>query len=200
MSSETSMMFDVNDENAWLFTHSGRRLYFLNPQADQIDLNDIAIALSRVNRFNGHTDVSYSVGQHSVMAAKEVLRRHGSSREAVRMALAALLHDASEAYICDIPKPLKPFIMGYADIEDRLMQVIFERFGLSDMWPMNADLKAIDADLLVSEMRLLMPNNPNVDDVLGDEQGVVDLMEPTHADIIRQHFVYMFDHLSKLAA
>lgn len=83
-------------------TYTGLKINPLQPQYHQININDIAHALSYICRGNGHTSTFFSVAQHCINCAKEAKERGYSNK----IILACLLHDASEAYICDIPKPL----------------------------------------------------------------------------------------------
>src|SRR5690606_28894528 len=101
-------------------THSGNYIDVLNPNPDLIDINDIAHSLSMQCRFGGHTKVFYSVAQHSVECAKRV---------SPEFQLAALLHDASEAFLLDIPSPIKHRLTNYKEIENTLMQVIAKKFS-----------------------------------------------------------------------
>lgn len=91
---------------------------------NQIDIEDIAHALSHVCRFAGHTSRFYSVAQHSLMVSYKI---PGTSREK----LAALLHDAAEAFVCDIPSPVKPLLgRSYRNLYNRIQDVIDLKFGV----------------------------------------------------------------------
>lgn len=107
---------------------------------ESISIDDIAHALSNTMRFAGHLKVPYSVAQHSVMVAK-----HASKENK----LAALLHDASEAYIGDMPSPFKKMMPEYKVIEGKLMKVIAEVFSFE--YPLNPEIKEIDKNMLVLE-------------------------------------------------
>lgn len=144
----------MNDD--WIMTSTGRVFYPLAPSAADVDIRDIAHALAAVNRFNGHTREPYSVAQHSVLVSLEY-----DACDPGR-ALVALLHDASEAYLCDIPRPLKvtPEFAPYRAAEERLQQVIFQAFGVADVARdtlMMAGLKFIDRRMLRTEQAQLMP-------------------------------------------
>lgn len=105
----------------YLCTVSGRQVDYLNPTADSIIISDIAQALAHTCRYSGHVHTFYSVAQHSVFVSHIVPEE---------FALEALLHDASEAYCCDIPSPLKHLLPDYKRIENRFDFVIREKFGL----------------------------------------------------------------------
>ncbi len=141
-----------------LETVTGRFVDVMKPSPDMIDFEDIAWSLSRQARFNGHTisTIPYSVAQHSVMVAERV-RTMGWDA----MVLPALLHDAAEAYISDIPSPIKN-IPGVREavkgVEDRLLRIVFQALNVeypndtqwaiihdADMW-----CRAIEAHAFMS--------------------------------------------------
>lgn len=131
----------------WIETVSGRQFYPLNPDPSQVCIHDIAHALSNMARYNGHTREFYSVAQHSVLVSRLV---------APYLALPALLHDASEAYIADITSPIKPYIAGYRDIEDRIMAAVYEAFDYTLTEDEHKQIKVADITALVTERRDLM--------------------------------------------
>lgn len=130
----------------WMQTYTGKRFYPLDPRPDEIDPADIAHALSLLCRYGGHVDRFYSVAEHCVLMSRAVAPEH---------ALAALLHDATEAYVCDVPRPLKRQLAGYAEIEQRVWWAIAVRFGLDLELP--ADVKDADNRILINERAALMP-------------------------------------------
>lgn len=137
-------------------TYCGIAFHPLEPRPEDIRLEDIAHALAHQCRFSGHTRVFYSVAEHSVRVAR-LLREQGWDKKTQRH---GLLHDASEAYLVDIPAPLKrhPAFAGYVEAERRLMSVIGERYGLYEIEPIA--VKEADQILLATEARDLMPNVP----------------------------------------
>lgn len=137
-------------------TRSGRRFHPLNPQIADIHIEDIAHALSQQCRFSGHTRVHYSVAEHCVRV-KELLERWRLPIEVQRW---GLLHDASEAYLVDLPSPLKsdPRFAFYGQAEVDLMRAICERFDLSHEMPI--EVKDADEVLLATEARDLMAYRP----------------------------------------
>lgn len=134
----------------WLQTFLGVQFFPLDPRPEDIHLEDIAVALSNLNRFGGHTRWPYSVGQHSILVANHCLRTE---------ALAGLLHDATEAYLVDVPRPIKRHLGGYVEIESRLATVIGERFGVS-LNPLSADVHRCDEEALATEKRDLLCKPP----------------------------------------
>lgn len=114
----------------WMQTASGRQLWPLDLRPEDIDLADIVHSLARQCRFNGHVRCDhYSVAQHSVLVSENVPSR---------LRLSALLHDAAETYLGDVIRPLKRSLyvntglefQPFADVEERLMRAVRERFGL----------------------------------------------------------------------
>lgn len=142
----------------WLQTYTGKQFYPLDPRPDDIDIQDIAHALSNVGRYNGHAKRFYSVAEHSILVALHVAWHEEPDDDRRRITLAALLHDASEAYLCDVPRPLKrmPEMVGYRSMERAVESVIAECFGLPD--PMPAIVVHHDMRALATEYRDLVPN------------------------------------------
>jgi 5'-nucleotidase len=132
----------------WINTYLGHKIYPLDPDPTAIDILDVAHALSIFPRFCGHTRCFYSVAEHSVYVSQYCPRE---------FALWGLLHDASEAYLGDITRPLKrtETMAPYRDSEKRLMSVICERFGISKQEP--AEVKEADQRLLYTEAIQLFP-------------------------------------------
>ncbi len=125
-------------------TYSGKHVYPFSPSPDEIDIGDVAHSLSQMCRFLGHTEGFYSVAQHSILVSQHVPRQD---------ALWGLLHDASEAYLCDLPAPIKrdPQMRVYRIAEDRLMAAVCARFGLNPEMPHS--VRIADKVLLATEFR-----------------------------------------------
>jgi len=142
----------------WMQTARGGRMYPLDPRPEEIFLDDIAAALGRICRFGGHLKAAmgtYSVAQHSVLVASLVppdLRR------------AALLHDAAEAYVGDMIRPLKitaPLGAAFKVIERGVEKAIAVRFGLSPDDFHRPEVKRADAIVLATERRDVMAPGPS---------------------------------------
>jgi 5'-deoxynucleotidase YfbR-like HD superfamily hydrolase len=145
----------MNKEDAFINTHTGISFHPFKPNPSEIDLLDIAHALSNICRWNGHCNYHYSVAQHSIMVCLELKARGYSTR----VQMIGLLHDASEAYICDIPKPLKPFMEGYEKIEEALQNTIYMK--LAGYTPSSREWKVVsgvDEDSLWAEALELKDN------------------------------------------
>lgn len=108
----------------YIYTFSGRRFYPLSPSADDIEIGDIAHALSFLCRANGHFSSFHSVAQHCIECCKEALQRGYGEK----VALACLLHDASEAYMSDVTTPVKNKLEYYRECENRLIDIIFDKY------------------------------------------------------------------------
>ena len=134
-------------------TFSGVRFTPVTPDPAQLDIKDIAHSLSLMCRGNGHIIHFYSVLQHCVNCAIEAAARGFSTR----IQLACLLHDASEAYLSDITRPVKKHLPKYVEIEDNLQNVIYSNFLGA---PLSAEeeviVKQIDDAMLVYEFKHLM--------------------------------------------
>lgn len=109
---------------SYILTYKKIQFYPLNPNIDDIDIEDISHALSLLCRANGHFKHFYSVGLHSLNCAYEAITR-GYSKNIV---LGALLHDASEAYLADITRPVKKHLHKYLEIEEVLQNKVFEKW------------------------------------------------------------------------
>lgn len=135
----------------WMQTFTGRQFYPTQPRIEDIDIRDIAHALSLTCRYGGHVDRFYSVAEHCILMSQVVSPDN---------ALWALLHDATEAYVGDMVRPLKytPGLELYREIEDGLMVLIAEKYGLEGS-VMPAEVKDADDRILLNERRALMPKH-----------------------------------------
>jgi hypothetical protein len=156
----------------WIQTYTGQMFYPLNPRAEDIDIRDIAHALSLLCRFNGHCRCFYSVAEHSV---------HVSNQLTGADALWGLLHDAAEAYLTDLPRPVKKQMPLFEELEDRLLAVIMQHFGLAPAMP--AAVRKADDDLLATEARDLMGTPPEAWSFGGTAlAGAIEPMNPPDAE------------------
>lgn len=142
---------ELYPDTTYICTYLGNRFFPLEGRIDRVHLEDIAHGLAYQCRFNGQTSEFYSIAQHSLMVADIVSARHPELR------LAALLHDASEAYLGDVVKPLKALLPNYKEIEKNVEEIIASTFGISDMF--NPVIKQADMVALATEKRDLMPHS-----------------------------------------
>ncbi len=142
-------------DDAWLNTANGRAFYPFRPTANMVDIDDIARGLSNMCRYAGHVLKFYSVAEHSVLVSQAVELLGGNRMEQ----LWGLLHDASEAYLVDIPSPIKhhPQMAFYREVEKRVMDAVCLRFELPPTEPSivtrcDQQLLCIEAPQLITKM------------------------------------------------
>ena len=116
---------DSDRPGTWSATFTGMKFWHLDPRPDEVCLDDVAHGLSQLCRFSGQTNVFYSVAEHSVRCAELAM----SNKSSDKIAMMALMHDAAEAYCSDVPRPLKLFLTGYAEIEASIQAVITAKLG-----------------------------------------------------------------------
>ncbi len=134
-------------ESNAVLTWSGGLVDPWDPDPAQIKIEDIAKALSRIPRFAGHTVGLWTVAQHSLLVAELVPAEHK---------LAALLHDATEAYMMDLPAPVKKRCPAYTEGEEILGRCIAGKFGFT--WPLPPEVKEADREALLREYHRLFPS------------------------------------------
>lgn len=124
-------------------TAHGRQFWPLDPRPEDINLDDMARALSMQCRWGGHVRRFFSVAQHCVMV----------SEHCPDYPLRGFLHDAAEAYLVDVPSPIKKHLHGYEEIEARLLRAIGARFCISDLDQMPERVHVEDGRALATEHR-----------------------------------------------
>lgn len=138
----------------FIITRSGTRFYPLDPNPEDICIEDIAASLSKKCRFTGHCAKFYSVAEHSILAAHFAKSIDPSGRSTMQ----ALLHDAAEAYLADVATPVKrdPRFAFFRDAEDLLQSVIYGHFGIVPTETSNSVVKFADDEAFRVEWRELM--------------------------------------------
>jgi hypothetical protein len=177
----------------WIETYTGRMVTPLQPDPGTLSITDIAYALANKCRYSGHTAMFYSVAEHSVLMALFALNR--GDRNCARW---ALLHDAVEAYIPDVPRPLKPGLAGWAELEERVEDAVIEHFGFGTAIPRLTDetralVKSLDTRILLREAKVLLLSGGLNWRIEGDPLPVtIHGWRPAQA---RAEFLSLFDDL-----
>ena len=136
-----------------ILTYSGKMFDPLRPDVEKIDIADIAHALSMLCRANGHFPTFYSVAQHCINCMTEALMRGYSER----VQLACLLHDAGEAYLSDVTRPVKSELPRYREIEAALQEMIWNKWLDVPLTEEERELVySVDDAILAYEFRELM--------------------------------------------
>ena len=138
---------------SYITTYTGKHFDPAEPERDKIDIRDIAHALSLICRGNGHVKTFFSVGQHCIHCALEAETRGYSTR----LILACLLHDASECYLSDVPRPIKGNLPQYKVVEERLLEQVYIKYlgsALTD--EEERQVKQIDKDMLYYDLLNLL--------------------------------------------
>lgn len=186
----TELGTDATRVGGSIGTFAGNRVYPLDADPDTIDIKDIAHALSNQCRFSGHVKKFYSVAEHSVRVS-ELLKNSFTSTE---LALAGLMHDSTEAYLVDLPRPIKHtagFGDMYRDAEDRLYVVIARKYGL----PIPIPQKVHEADniMLATELRDLMGVNVLWDGAPSPNDTVI---KPWSPEVAEKRFLDLYNSLT----
>lgn len=178
---------EVDQGGGWFVTHSGLRFFPLQPNVDDVDIEDIAFALSNICRFGGHVQFM-SVAEHSCLVSDHL---------PPALKLLGLLHDATEAYLGDMVRPLKQQMPEFRLAEHGLWAVIAAKFHLPvEMPPL---VKEIDNRALLAERNHLMPANENTrnwywDDHLNPLQVFIRCNPP---EVARREFMKRYNELTK---
>lgn len=189
---------DKDRTGGCILTYTGKIVYPLDPRPDEIDLYDIAHALAFIARYTGHTETFYSVAEHCIRVSElcedRVARPH--TREHRKYAFEGLMHDASEAYLGDIAKPVKhDSYVGklFGKAEDRLMALIADAFSFE--YPKSEVVAWADHVMLRTEQRWLLPYPNNLYDLEAEELGrrIYTTLTPEEAEI---EFIDRFKELT----
>ena len=149
-------------QGGWIQTFLGAQFHPMDPREEDFKIEDIAHALSNICRYAGHCRSFYSVAQHSIIVSEEIEKAEAGGEYGLRSSVTeGLLHDASEAYLVDVPRPVKhdPALAGYRQIESHMEAVIANAFGLVFPWP--HVVKEFDDAVLMAERRDLSTTSPS---------------------------------------
>jgi uncharacterized protein len=133
------------DAGPSIMLQSGAWFDFAAPHSSPFTVDDIAHGLANICRYSGQCNRFYSVAEHSLLV----------SETAVGFELEALMHDAAEAFVGDITRPLKQMLPDYKRIETEVERAIFSRFGIQT--PLPPEVKQADLRVLAAEQRQIMP-------------------------------------------
>lgn len=151
----------VKRKGAWIQCWSGVKFFSLDPRIDEIHYDDICVGIAREGRYRNQTIVPYFVAEHSVIVSIycEKLAKE-RSLDWLLCARQGLLHDASEAYLGDVSRPVKrqPMMVGYRQAEEWLQDMIYARFGVYPTEQSTALLHEVDTRICRDEIDKLMPD------------------------------------------
>jgi len=167
----------------WVQTYTRSQVWPLKLTVDQVDLNDIAHALSMKVRFTGHCNRFYSIAEHSVRVCLEVQFNQNvlGDYDPNLLMCSALMHDAAEYILPDVAAPIKHMLPGFKELEHKVEQVIASRFELK--WPWPKEVKDADNALVLLERRDNMKPNVHPWDVPGLPSGQhLQYWEPAEAE------------------
>jgi hypothetical protein len=171
--------------SGWIVTYTGRRFWPLNPRVEDLDIRDIAHGLSNICRFTGQCRTFYSVAEHCLRASFYVPEY---------LQLAMLLHDASEAYLCDVSRPVKhaPGMLAYRLAEANLMHAISVKFGVEFSDPL---IHETDNRMLMTERRDLMAPEAHSWDIAF--QCFAAPIHPYPPVVVEDYFLTRFENLTR---
>lgn len=181
-----------------IVTHSGIPFNVKWPSYESINIEDIAHSLAFQCRFTGHCKEYYSVAQHSVYVCQQVL----VTDNPFKIRLAALLHDAAEAYLGDVASPIKALLPDYSKYESIVQECIYKKY-LGETYHLSSYarnlIKKADLEVLAAEKRDIMPEGEEwgvLQDVQPMKQKVLPHLSPEHA---KEEFLSVFYELCKEA-
>ena len=170
----------------YVSTFLGNRFFLTRPHIDDVAIGDIAHGLAYQCRFNGQTSAFYSVAQHSLMVM---------ALAPPALHLQALLHDAAEAYLGDMVKPLKQLFPEFSVIEARVMEIIGQRFAV-DLTKLDPAIKRADLIALATEKRDLMPYSTEAWSYLEGIEPLPGIIAPLGPQAAKEAFLAAFAALS----
>jgi hypothetical protein len=165
---------------------SGNYFDLEDPASSTFSIDDIAHALAHICRYTGHCQSFFSVAKHSELVSRAVPAHD---------AFAGLMHDAAEAFIGDVAKPLKNLLPDYQVIEDRIETAVFARFGLPAKLP--ASVKVADRVLLRTEQRDLMGADGHPWAYTAGVEPLPDRIEPLPPGAAKRLFLMRYAELTQ---
>lgn len=182
------MLNNGNDSSnityTWIETYTGEAFDVAKPNYTLVHPEDIAHSLSLQCRFNGHSSEFYSVAEHCVRVHDAMA--YDNQLDKIRML--GILHDASEAYLCDVPSPIKRMLPQYAKLEEEIQDVVWKRFDLNPSSKDKKIVKKYDRMLLLAEAKYLMSSGGKT---WGYEIESKDIfIVPMLPNVARREFLY----------
>lgn len=175
----------------YMITYSGKKVNPMQLRKNEILIEDIGHALSLLCRGGGHLKYFYSVAQHSINCAMEAKQKRFSTK----VVLGCLLHDASEAYLSDIIRPVKQHLENYLEIEAMLQNRIWSKFSLADLSDEEyRKIYLIDDIMLENELAILM--NGSVDSNISTLESNPDF-SLRESKVIKEQFILLAKELEK---
>lgn len=165
------MICDLNEGEPYMEVYDGSQFTVGSVEENEYRINTIAHSLSNICRYGGHSKKFYSVAEHSIIMADHVYDTTGDKV----LAYEALMHDAAEAYMGDIPRPLKYRLPDYLDTLAKVEKSIAEKFNFP--YPTSKSIKELDARMIKTERKQVMRPSGN--------KWFHDSLEPLN---IRVHF------------
>lgn len=166
-------------------TYTGTRFEITDPKPEQVNIMDIARALSHQCRYNGHIVKFYSVAEHCVRVSR--LLPH-------EFKLWGLLHDAAEAYVGDLTRPIRQLVPDFDKVEDMALKAVCKRFGLR--LPVPDEVWVADDAMLVAERRDLLVGNGDRWSYTADPSSV-SAITPMTSDEAMMRFLQEFNVLTE---
>lgn len=134
------MIHDLHNLDGHMNTVSGIKFNIFDPNVLQINIMDICHGLAYKGHFCGQSQQYFSIAQHSLLVVELFEKDKGN--DFIEHSLACLMHDAAEAYIGDLIKPIKIHFPLFCEIEDRILKVIFEAYNIN--YELLSDIKIYD--------------------------------------------------------
>lgn len=166
-------------------TFTGKYFNLVDPEPEQVCIEDIAHALSNIARFTGHSEFFYSVAQHCVLGSRVIVPE---------LARDFLMHDAAEAYLGDVSSPLKQLLPEYKVIEARVEDCIFEKFGVH----FSPTIKRMDLRMLAAERKALLKDIGGEWDILKGFNPAPVHIEPWTPEVAERLFLQRANELEIL--
>jgi hypothetical protein len=167
-----------------LIVWGGKPFWPLDPRPEDINIHTIAHALSYTCRYNGHCNRFYSVAEHSLILSELVTPKN---------AIYALLHDAAEAYVGDMVRPLKALLPEFNKIENKILSIILEKYGLGKKLP--KEVTDVDGLIILDEMEALGLKHKDPQSTPFYLWNISSFIPPSSPSVIKEKFLKRFEDL-----